>query len=447
MQALKGSVKDYALRFKGENPLNNSEILVVDFYSVQVSADGDLNMISDEISVAAFSGTAQSNSAIGTSGKTFDWISAEPSMKLLDKLSIFKSHRHEAEIGGQNFVFHPISLPVLYQLQSAFKGLGQAFASFASAKQDVTHTEESTHDPATGQVVVTRHNGAIDPELAKIRVEQRQAALQATIDAMFADENMLMVGRVIGDSLKAEDMKSDAEIRQFLDNVDLTVLIEFCQGVVMANAKVFGPFLDRLKAQVKAKLEEALGTKESEESGEADGEATPEASDEPDMEDRVVSLLLATGWRLEYVLSLDVLTFSALEAGVTRVQYQDKIESTRLAVLTGNAAFSGKLEAVDKVTDAWAKAIGAESAPLKDRFTGPIRKFREELLKAQNTIQFVRDSSQGFRSLSRDIGNARREVRGLRQDQQRAARSSQQTVSFDRERARAIQEGARRQRE
>lgn len=83
------------------------------------------------------------------------------------------------------------------------------------------------------------------------------------------------------------------------------------------------------------------------------------------MEDRVTGLLLATGWSLEYLLTLDVLTFSALEAAVTRVQYQDKIESTRIGVLVANAGFSGKTEGIDKVTDAWAKAIGAESAPLK----------------------------------------------------------------------------------
>lgn len=201
-------------------------------------------------------------------------------MRIRDKLSIFKRHTFEQEIGGQNFVFHPISLPVLYQLQSAFKGLGKAFASYANARQDVTHTEESTHDPATGQVVVTRHDGAIDPKLAEIRSAQRREAVQATLDAIFAEENQLMLGRVIADSLKAEDMKTDAEVREFLDSVDLTVLIEFVQGVVMANAKVFGPFLDRLKAQVKAKLEEALGAQKSEESDEAADSTTPEASEQ-----------------------------------------------------------------------------------------------------------------------------------------------------------------------
>lgn len=62
MAALKGSVRDFALKFVAENPANNSEKSEWEFHSVQLSADGDLALIGDEFSVAGFSGAAQKNS-------------------------------------------------------------------------------------------------------------------------------------------------------------------------------------------------------------------------------------------------------------------------------------------------------------------------------------------------------------------------------------------------
>jgi hypothetical protein len=62
MQALKGSVKNYCLKFIAANPVNDDEMMEFEFHSVQVSADGDLNLISDEFSQASFTGAAQRNS-------------------------------------------------------------------------------------------------------------------------------------------------------------------------------------------------------------------------------------------------------------------------------------------------------------------------------------------------------------------------------------------------
>jgi hypothetical protein len=62
MKALKGSVQNYALKFVSANPVNNDEPGEWEFHSVQVSADGELNLISDEFAVASFTGAAQVNS-------------------------------------------------------------------------------------------------------------------------------------------------------------------------------------------------------------------------------------------------------------------------------------------------------------------------------------------------------------------------------------------------
>lgn len=62
MKALKGTIKDYALKFIAENPANSSEKIEYEFHSVQISADGDLALIGDEFSAAGFTGSAQKNS-------------------------------------------------------------------------------------------------------------------------------------------------------------------------------------------------------------------------------------------------------------------------------------------------------------------------------------------------------------------------------------------------
>lgn len=68
MKALKGSVRDIALKFVAENPANSSELIEYEFHSVQISADGDLSLIGDEFSVAGFTGSAQKNSNINLDG-------------------------------------------------------------------------------------------------------------------------------------------------------------------------------------------------------------------------------------------------------------------------------------------------------------------------------------------------------------------------------------------
>lgn len=64
MKALKGTVKDYALKFIAENPANSAEKVEYEFHSVQISADGDLSLIGDEFAVAGFTGSAQKNSNV-----------------------------------------------------------------------------------------------------------------------------------------------------------------------------------------------------------------------------------------------------------------------------------------------------------------------------------------------------------------------------------------------
>lgn len=74
---------------------------------------------------------------------------------------------------------------------------------------------------------------------------------------------------------------------------------------------------------------------------------------------------------------------------------------------------------------------------IEDSFTKPIQQFRTELLKAKNTLEFVKDSTSGFRTMTRDVVAATTEMRRFRQ-------TSTQGVSEERQ---ANQETLKRLRE
>ncbi len=67
---------------------------------------------------------------------------------------------------------------------------------------------------------------------------------------------------------------------------------------------------------------------------------------------------MATGWQLDEVIGLDVLTFNALMDRMTKIVYADRGEAAWVAVATVNAGMSGKTKGIKKITDAWAGITG-----------------------------------------------------------------------------------------
>lgn len=69
---------------------------------------------------------------------------------------------------------------------------------------------------------------------------------------------------------------------------------------------------------------------------------------------------MATGWSIDQVAGLDILTFNALMTRMIRIVYDDRAESAWVNVATTNAGMSGKTQGVKKITDAWAAAAGRD---------------------------------------------------------------------------------------
>ena len=76
--------------------------------------------------------------------------------------------------------------------------------------------------------------------------------------------------------------------------------------------------------------------------------------------------MLKTGWELDYVRDMDVLTFNSVTAIVTKLVYRDKAEDAWVRMI----AAQGEKKAMDQLTKAWMTAVG-ERVKAPDPKTAP----------------------------------------------------------------------------
>lgn len=207
-------------------------------------------------------------------------------MKFKQKFALLRRNTHSKEVAGQTFTFYPISLPMLFELRSSMEPLMRGLkAMFAKNSTDGTQTVEEVEDPMTGAKNRTTHLGAIDVEMAKFRASQSDAAMKDALEAVLGEKNRLLLGRLLADSLRDEfeGSPSDEDVQAFISapEMDLPLLVEFLGGFFTVNAKVFGPFAERVKEAVQAKManltQENLGQDDVSESASPASESSPES--------------------------------------------------------------------------------------------------------------------------------------------------------------------------
>lgn len=82
---------------------------------------------------------------------------------------------------------------------------------------------------------------------------------------------------------------------------------------------------------------------------------------------QVARMMMMTGWPLEQVVGLDVLTFNAMIATMTKVRYFDKAEDAWTAAIATGAGMSGKTDNLKKRTEEW-MTLGEEDTTEKLAF-------------------------------------------------------------------------------
>lgn len=179
-------------------------------------------------------------------------------MSWKNKSNVFAKKFVSRQIGESEWRFYPVSVGRIFELRETIKDIfTAASALFASNKDDVAQEIENITQGKDNQIQRTNIS-AISVELATLRDKQRKDSIASAVEALLSERNKIMLGRLLADSLREEferDVKEE-EIKQFMDTLDLGTLVEFLMGFIEANAKVFGPLGERVRATVQSKLAE-----------------------------------------------------------------------------------------------------------------------------------------------------------------------------------------------
>ena len=181
----------------------------------------------------------------------------------------------EHEVQGKKLTFYPISVKMLFVLKEIAKPLATAIAAlFPDVRKDVGAKYEYANDPNIKpgeERLIKMETEGISSDLATLRENQQSKAISEIINVFTDQNNALVIGRLIVDSLQdefeRETMKSQ-DISEFVESLPITALKDMLIGLTKANSKVLGPLGERVsqlltlsekQAQVLKKKEQTTG--------------------------------------------------------------------------------------------------------------------------------------------------------------------------------------------
>ncbi len=188
--------------------------------------------------------------------------------KFFQRTSLFQPPYIEHDVRDARFRFYPISVSVLWKMRTFVEPISTAFRVLTGGKNDSDQLVDQSTDPETGEQRVTSQVSAVAPELAKFREEKIDSAIKAAFESFFADDMRMFVGEMIVDSLREEFNRGQARdlsvVKAVMDGgkigdeefpgLDLETMTMMIEGLVKANAKVFGPFAKRAQELLGEKL-------------------------------------------------------------------------------------------------------------------------------------------------------------------------------------------------
>jgi len=173
------------------------------------------------------------------------------------------------KVAEQELHFYPISVKFVFELKMLGKPMAQALAVlFTNKDSDTGATTQSIENSKAGVKEIKTIVEPITVEIAVYRSNQKQEAFEALFDALTNQDNGMLLGRMLMDSLREMFDDKEREDRnralELVKCMDLTTLRDMITGLVKANAKVLGPLEDMAAHFSKAFLS-GLPKKEDEE--------------------------------------------------------------------------------------------------------------------------------------------------------------------------------------
>lgn len=181
-----------------------------------------------------------------------------------DKFLPPKGTNHE--VGGIDHVFYPVSVGCAVKLKALGGPLISALTTLFSkagreddVRKIVREFDATETEPAGRESVVEE----INPELAKLRVDQRNEAIDSALEAVTSQANVGIVGDLIIDSMRDlfspgdKDNPPGIEVSKFFNVVQMR---EVLTGVGKANSEVFGPLAGKVTQVLGTVLTQTPGT-------------------------------------------------------------------------------------------------------------------------------------------------------------------------------------------
>jgi hypothetical protein len=178
------------------------------------------------------------------------------------------SHRASIEhvVNGQTLNFYPISVGYLFKLKSLASPLSKAIMTLlTNTSKDVVEQTHQELDENEKIRMAEVSRSAIDPELATMRLTEKQVAITEFVETILSDDTYTLLANMLMDSLKEVFPPKDPNnppVKEFQNTLTSDVIGDFAIGLYKANKGIFDPFVkslpkdvvDGVKAQVKGKL-------------------------------------------------------------------------------------------------------------------------------------------------------------------------------------------------
>lgn len=207
--------------------------------------------------------------------------------KFFKRESLFTPKHVAHKIGDQEMKFHPVSLNMLWKLRTAFEPVIEALRVLTAGKNDVERTVDQGRDDEGNERTVT-HMGAVTTEMAKLRQDQSDAAWKRALDCIFGEDSRELIGELLADSLRDDFTREEAIEagmgKKVIESLDLGTMVEMVNGLLKANAGVFGPFAEKVRKAAAQKMDEVLGSDEAEGNRTGSQDAALEATERESVE-------------------------------------------------------------------------------------------------------------------------------------------------------------------
>jgi hypothetical protein len=194
---------------------------------------------------------------------------------ILKRLGAFRNkaitHIIDTETGPTEFKFYPPRMRMMIsgQMRTIIEPISKAMGViFSNKSQDASRQQEIAEDG-----VVTTFVQGLNPEVIEIRERKRSEAISDALGVLLNDSTRYQVGALLADSMRDDFSDNEAErakeVRAFMDEIDLPVMIDLLKGYFKALAPVLdksgNSILSNLQKSVSREVSRALnGTEEGE---------------------------------------------------------------------------------------------------------------------------------------------------------------------------------------